>query len=104
MSVHLHLVISLGKTAAQIVADFAPVPALAPAVELLCGIMELCENMTMNRCDGCRLFTVFDSSVLRSSAKQLRDRCHELLLALRDVTRDAHAPQSMQAAITAVQE
>ncbi|KAF8918399.1 kinase-like domain-containing protein [Mucidula mucida] len=88
MSVHLHLVISLGKTAAQIVADFAPVPALAPAVELLCGIMELCENMTMNR----------------SSAKQLRDRCHELLLALRDVTRGAQAPQSMQAAIIAVQD
>lgn len=43
------LTISLGKTAAQIVAEFSPIPGLYPAVELLVSIMELCENITHNR-------------------------------------------------------
>ncbi|KAJ6539149.1 kinase-like domain-containing protein [Mycena capillaripes] len=60
--------ISLGKTMAQITAQFAPVPALAPAAELICGIIQLCQNVTQNR----------------HAAGQLRDRCHRLGLALYD--------------------
>lgn len=60
--------ISLGKTVAQITAQLAPVPALVPCVELLCAIIQLCENVVQNR----------------NAARQLRDRCHYFVLALRD--------------------
>ncbi|KAJ7937244.1 kinase-like domain-containing protein [Mycena leptocephala] len=59
---------SLGKTVAQITAQFAPVPALAPAAELICVIIQLCQNVTQNR----------------NAAFQLRDRCHRLGLVLYD--------------------
>ncbi|KAF5387773.1 hypothetical protein D9615_000212 [Tricholomella constricta] len=62
------LVVSLGKTTAQIVAEFSLVPGLPPAVELLVGIIDLCENVTHNR----------------NAARCLRDRCHQLVIALRD--------------------
>ncbi|KAF7352965.1 Mitochondrial distribution and morphology protein 10 [Mycena venus] len=64
----LDLATSLGKTAAQITAQFAPVPALGPAAELICGIIQLCQNVTQNK----------------NAAFQLRDRCHRLGLAVYD--------------------
>ncbi|KAJ7284467.1 kinase-like domain-containing protein [Mycena rebaudengoi] len=60
------LALSLGKTAAQITAQFSPVPGLAPAAELICGITVLCQNVTRNR----------------HAANQLRDRCHRLVVVL----------------------
>ena len=50
MGNNAQLVLSLGKTLAQITADFSPIPGLCPAVELLCGLIVLCENVTANRC------------------------------------------------------
>ncbi|KAG6833763.1 hypothetical protein H0H87_001195 [Tephrocybe sp. NHM501043] len=62
------LVVSLGKTTAQIVAEFSLIPGLPPAVELLVGIITLCENVTHNR----------------NAARNLRDRAHQLLIAVKD--------------------
>ncbi|TFK43141.1 kinase-like domain-containing protein [Crucibulum laeve] len=63
------IVLSLGKSAAQIAAQLAPVPGLLPLVEVLCGIIELCDKAMRNQ----------------HAALQLRDRCHTLVLAFRDV-------------------
>ncbi|KAF9534430.1 kinase-like domain-containing protein [Crepidotus variabilis] len=60
--------VSLGKTIAQITAELSPIPGLPILVEVLCGIIELCENIGHNK----------------HAAKQLRDRCHALVLAFRD--------------------
>lgn len=43
------ILVSLGKSVAQIAADFSPIPALGPATELLCEIISLCENVAQNR-------------------------------------------------------
>jgi hypothetical protein len=43
------VILSLGKTAAQITAFFAPIPGLAPAGEILCVIIALCHNAQQNR-------------------------------------------------------
>ncbi|KAF9013352.1 kinase-like domain-containing protein [Cyathus striatus] len=63
-----HLLLSLGKTLAQIAAELAPVPGLYPMVEVLTGIIELCEKVKQNR----------------HAAHQLCDRCHALVLSIRD--------------------
>ncbi|KAL0949596.1 hypothetical protein HGRIS_009644 [Hohenbuehelia grisea] len=73
--------LSLGKTAAQITADFAGVPGLGAAVELLCGIIQLCENVSSNR----------------HAAIQLRDRCHTLLLAFNDSKTKMPTPKMTEA-------
>ncbi|KAL0574327.1 hypothetical protein V5O48_007638 [Marasmius crinis-equi] len=74
----VHLLLSLGKTLAQITADFAPFPGLCPAVELLCGMIALCENVSANR----------------HEARQLCDRCHTLLLSARD--QEMRIPNSLR--------
>ncbi|KAJ7472566.1 kinase-like domain-containing protein [Mycena latifolia] len=79
------LALSLGKTAAHVAAQFAPIPALAPAAELLCAMIQLCENVTQNR----------------NAASQLRDRCHRLALVLYE---KCGANENMTGAIQAVTE
>ncbi|KIY73433.1 kinase-like protein [Cylindrobasidium torrendii FP15055 ss-10] len=80
------IAMSLGKSTAQILAEFSPVPGLGLACDALCAILEICEGIRVNR----------------SSAKHLRDRCHELLIDLRDATRNA--PRSMADAIQSVED
>ncbi|THV03284.1 kinase-like protein [Dendrothele bispora CBS 962.96] len=58
----------MGKSLAQITAEFAPIPGLCLGAELLCGIIELCENITTNK----------------HEVRQLRDRCHHLLLTAKE--------------------
>lgn len=41
--------VSLGKTIAQITAELSPIPGLPILVEVLCGIIELCENIGHNK-------------------------------------------------------
>ncbi|PPQ79567.1 hypothetical protein CVT25_003449 [Psilocybe cyanescens] len=76
-----HLLLSLGKSLAQITAELAPVPALFPLVDALCGIIQLCENVAHNR----------------HSARQLCDRCHILVLAMREYQEKAVNDNIVQA-------
>ncbi|KAJ3710941.1 kinase-like domain-containing protein [Lentinula raphanica] len=62
------VILSLGKSAAEVVAAFAPVPGLYAAAGMLCAIMELTENVIANK----------------REARQLRDRCHTLLQAAKE--------------------
>lgn len=45
----LDLAMSLGKSVAEIVAEFAPVPGLSLAVDVLCGIISVCDQISSNR-------------------------------------------------------
>ncbi|KAF5345547.1 hypothetical protein D9758_012005 [Tetrapyrgos nigripes] len=58
--------LSLGKSAAQIVAEFTPVPGLGPGVDALCTFITICQGVAANR----------------RSTRRLCDLCHELLLAV----------------------
>ncbi|KAG6832982.1 hypothetical protein H0H92_004866 [Tricholoma furcatifolium] len=82
------LAISLGKTTAQIVAQFSLVPGLPPAVDLLLGIIGLCENVTQNR------YMDF-----RNAARYLRDRAHQLLIAVSDSYRSEKLNGRMNAVL-----
>lgn len=70
--------LSLGKTAAQITAYFTPVPGLAAATDILCTIVQICQNVAQNR----------------YAVRQLRDRCHMLLLAIADSITTTNDPMS----------
>ncbi|KAJ7213167.1 kinase-like domain-containing protein [Mycena pura] len=93
------LAISLGKTPAQITAQFAPIPRLAPVAELICGIIQLCQNVTQNRCVRC-------GNSPRNAAVQLRDRCHHLGLALygKAVAEEKEATAAIEAVILCLQQ
>ncbi|KAK7019398.1 hypothetical protein VNI00_018087 [Paramarasmius palmivorus] len=71
-------VIAIGKTAVDISVEFAPVPELQPAVDLLFQIIELCENVSINR----------------TQARSLSLCCYNLLQAVRD--HEHHVPNSLQ--------
>ncbi|KAJ7228860.1 kinase-like domain-containing protein [Mycena pura] len=88
----LGVALSLGKTVAQVTAQFAPVPALAPVVEAICVIMKLCQNVTQNR-------WVSVVCMPQNAACQLCDRCHRLGLAL---YQKAVAKENIAAAIVTV--
>lgn len=53
----LDVALSIGQSAAEITAQFAPCPGLGLAVDLLCGIIQVCDQITMNR------FVLFERSV-----------------------------------------
>lgn len=76
----------IGKTAAQVVADFAPVPGLGIAVELVIGILELCENISTNR----------------HQARNLGERCYTLLVVVGDVEKGV--PNSLMSAFHDIQD
>ncbi|KAF5333294.1 hypothetical protein D9611_002226 [Ephemerocybe angulata] len=63
-----HIIVSLGKSLAQVTAEFAPIPGYGILVGALCSILEACDNVTQNR----------------FAARQLAERAHYFLLALRD--------------------
>ncbi|KAE9393766.1 kinase-like protein [Gymnopus androsaceus JB14] len=88
------IVLSLGKSAADIITDFVPVPGLSASVGLLCMIMKLTENVIVNK----------------HQARQLRDRCHTLLQAAKDAinnvkdTNMANAFQKIEETLSNIQK
>ncbi|KAJ3790444.1 kinase-like domain-containing protein [Lentinula aff. detonsa] len=80
------VILSIGKSAAGIVAVFAPIPGLYAAAGMLCAIMELAENVIANR----------------REARQLRDRCHTLLQAAKESNEVGNA--NMNDAFQLIQE
>lgn len=91
--------LSLGKTIAQITAQFAPIPGLVPLVDALCGIIQLCENVCNNRYDNRVILQDFlpHLPLTRYAARQLRDRCHNLVLSLREYEANAVNDNMVQA-------
>jgi hypothetical protein len=68
---NIAIVFGLGKAAiqiAQLTAQFAPVPGAAVAVDLFCAIVQLCDNVCVNK----------------RALHQLCYRCHHLLLIFKD--------------------
>ncbi|RXW25178.1 hypothetical protein EST38_g690 [Candolleomyces aberdarensis] len=63
-----HFIISLGKSLAQITAEFSPIPGYGLLCAALCSILETCDNVTQNR----------------FASRQLAERCHYFLLAIRE--------------------
>ncbi|KII95384.1 hypothetical protein PLICRDRAFT_99108 [Plicaturopsis crispa FD-325 SS-3] len=77
------LAVSVSLTAAQIASNFAPVPYLGPAVDVLCSIVAACAQVSYNS----------------YSARQLRDRCEAMLYALKDSTKIDPAASSTKDAL-----
>lgn len=84
----LDIAIAVGKATAQtaqITAQFAPIPWLCPAVEVLCVIVQLCENASANR----------------RIVRQLCQRCHDLLTAFGESMQDSQS-DAMETPLQAV--
>ncbi|KAJ7068086.1 kinase-like domain-containing protein [Mycena amicta] len=79
----LGVALSLGKSAAQVTAQFAPVPGMAALGEVLCVIMVLCQNVSQNR----------------NAAYQLQERSYRLALA---VLNKVIANENVASAVAAV--
>ncbi|KAL5528090.1 hypothetical protein ACEPAF_7226 [Sanghuangporus sanghuang] len=69
-----------------IAADFAPVPFLSPAVGIVVGILQLCDNVRTNR----------------NEIHELGGRCHALLYVLKDNSAQA-APENLQNMVKAAE-
>ncbi|PFH50547.1 hypothetical protein AMATHDRAFT_60805 [Amanita thiersii Skay4041] len=64
----LQLVSTSGLKIASAAAGYAPIPALVPAIDLLCGIIELCENVSHNQ----------------NTARTLIERCDRLVVLINE--------------------
>ena len=86
MAQTLDLAISVGLTTAQLTAQFAPVPALSVAVDVLIVIIQTCQQISSSRSvfDRNEVYCSFLISWRRNASRQLEHRCHILLLAIRD--------------------
>lgn len=73
--------------AASLTADFAPVPFLAPAVGIVVGILQLCDNVRTNKVE----------------VRELGGRCTALLYALKDSSTGC-APEIIQNRVETSQE
>jgi hypothetical protein len=82
----MDIAVSFGSTGAQVLSNFPPIPGLGVAAGLLVAIIELCQNVSTNR-----------------AAARLGDRCHRLLLDLRDSGEDWGSPK-MKTALDAIEQ
>lgn len=83
-----HFMVSLGKSLAQITAEFSPIPGYGLLVGTLCSILEVCDNVTQNR----------------FAARQLAERAHYFLVALRDCDEKGAIPNPRLAKSAAQKE
>ncbi|KAJ6506696.1 kinase-like domain-containing protein [Mycena sanguinolenta] len=77
---------SLGKTAAQITAHFALVPALGPAADLICGVLQLCQQVPQNK----------------NALSYLLDQCHCLGLVVYDQVVNGNPPITKEVKATVI--
>jgi len=95
------------KDGTEFASLFAPIPALLPLVEVLSGIVQMCENVTKNKflCSAVSFAVMAPYIATRHAARTLRDRCCLMVLNLQEHLNTSTRPDGpIKDTLEAIQE